>query len=89
VFRSQIRSRPRGIGLSCSEFVIRRAVHQSTARITQANPGAVSFAVAASLRHVDTDYDELLMSGVVRETGRRQVRERVEDVLSGWRATTR
>jgi hypothetical protein len=29
------------------------------------------------------------MSGVVRETGRRQVRERVEDVLSGWRATTR
>ena len=29
------------------------------------------------------------MSGVDRETARRQVRERVEDVLSGWRASTR
>jgi len=52
------------------------------------DPDAVSLAVAASVRHVDTDYDELLMSGVDRETGRQQVRERVEDVLSGWCATT-
>ena len=41
------------------------------------------------MRHVDTGYDRLLMSGVDRDTARRQVRERVEDVLSGWRATTR
>jgi hypothetical protein len=53
------------------------------------DPDAVSLAVAASVRHVDTGYDQLLMSGVDRETARRQVRERVEDVLSGWRATTR
>jgi Uncharacterized conserved protein (DUF2293) len=53
------------------------------------DPDAVRLAVAASVRHVETDYDELLMSGVDRESARHQVHERVEDVLSGWRATTR
>jgi hypothetical protein len=53
------------------------------------DPDAVSLAVAASVRHVDTGYDGLLMSGVDRDTARQQVRGRVEDVLSGWRATTR
>jgi hypothetical protein len=48
------------------------------------DPDAVRLAVAASVRHVDTDYDELLMSGVDRETARCQVRERVEDVLRAW-----
>jgi hypothetical protein len=50
---------------------------------------SIPLAVAASVRHVDTGYDQLLISRVDRETARRQVRERVEDVLSGWRATTR
>jgi len=49
------------------------------------DPDAVRLAVAASVRHVATDYDELLMSGVDRETARRRVRERVEDVLRAWR----
>lgn len=49
------------------------------------HPDTVRLAVVASVRHVDTDYDELLMSAVGRETARRQVRERVEEVLSGWR----
>jgi hypothetical protein len=48
-------------------------------------PDAVRLAVAASVRHVDTDYDELLMSGVDRETARHKVSQRVEDVLRGWR----
>lgn len=52
------------------------------------DPDTVSLAVAASVRHVDTDYDALLMSGVDRETTRRRVRERVEDVLRGWRRST-
>jgi hypothetical protein len=52
------------------------------------DPDAVSLAVAASVRHVDTDYDRLLMSGVDRETARLRVRERVDDVLDDWRATT-
>ena len=49
------------------------------------DPDAVRLAVAASVRHLDTEYDELLMSGVDRETARRRVRDRVEQVLSGWR----
>jgi hypothetical protein len=53
------------------------------------DPNAVLLAVAASVRHVDTGYDALLMSGVDRESARRRVREHVEAVLSGWRATTR
>lgn len=39
----------------------------------------------ASVRHIDTNYDKLLMSAVERETARRQVHQRVEDVLSNWR----
>jgi hypothetical protein len=50
---------------------------------------SASLAVSASVRHVDTGYDALLMSGVERESARQQVREHVEAVLSGWRATTR
>jgi hypothetical protein len=49
------------------------------------DPDAVRLAVAASVRHADTDYDELLMSGVGRESARDRVRERVDEVLTGWR----
>jgi hypothetical protein len=46
---------------------------------------AVRLAVVASVRHVDTDYDELLMFGVDRESARAQVQERVEDIVNAWR----
>jgi hypothetical protein len=46
---------------------------------------AVELAVAASVRHHDTDYDALLMAGVPREQARRRVREGVEAVLERWR----
>jgi hypothetical protein len=49
------------------------------------DPDAVRLAVVASVRHVDTDYDEMLMSGVDRETARRKVDKRVDDVLHAWR----
>jgi hypothetical protein len=51
-------------------------------------PTPVYLAVVASVRHVDTDYTELLMSGVDRATARRQVRQRVEHVLGAWREGT-
>jgi hypothetical protein len=78
-----------------AEEIARHAATRGSGRIGRSaagqalDPDAVSLAVAASVRHVDTDYDRLLMSGVDREAARRQVRERVEDVLNGWRATTR
>ncbi|MBV8182688.1 MAG: DUF2293 domain-containing protein [Mycobacterium sp.] len=75
---------------SRADATARRAAMRGSGRIGRSaagralDPDAVRLAVAASVRHVDTDYDELLMSGVDRETARRQVCERVEDVLRAW-----
>jgi hypothetical protein len=48
--------------------------------------GAVISAVVASVRHLDTPYDQLLMSGVPRHEARRRIASGVEAVLGGWRA---
>jgi hypothetical protein len=45
--------------------------------------GAVVSAVAPSVRHVDTPYDQLLMSGVPRHEARRRIAVAVEGVLRG------
>ena len=50
------------------------------------DPEAVDLAVAASVRHEDTAYDELLMSGISREEARERVRGQVQRVLESWRA---
>lgn len=47
--------------------------------------GAVVSAVAASVRHLETPYDELLMSGVPRNEARRRIAARVEARLREWR----
>lgn len=46
--------------------------------------GAVTSAVAASVRHLDTPYDRLLMSGVPRDEARRRIAAAVTTVLRGW-----
>lgn len=46
---------------------------------------ALVSAVVASVRHEDTDYDELLMAGVPREEARARVRATVDEVLDRWR----
>ncbi|MFI9002442.1 DUF2293 domain-containing protein [Streptomyces sp. NPDC053541] len=50
------------------------------------DPGAVTAAVRAAVRHVDTDYDALLMSGVPRHQARARIAPTVETVLRSWRA---
>jgi hypothetical protein len=47
----------------------------------------ITLAVVASVRHVDTPYDELLMSGVGRADARDRVRVDVDRVLERWRAS--
>jgi hypothetical protein len=47
---------------------------------------AVASAVRASVRHTETPYDQLLMSGVPRYEARRRIAAAVEATLSGWRA---
>jgi hypothetical protein len=45
---------------------------------------AVRLAVVASVRHQDTPYDELLMSGVDRADARDRVQDKVDAVLEMW-----
>jgi hypothetical protein len=47
-------------------------------------PRAITLAVVASVRHLDTDYDDLLMSGVPRETARDKIRSAIDKVLTAW-----
>ena len=80
-----------GCPASRAEAIARHAAARGTGRIGRGaagqalDPDAVRLAIAASVRHIDTRYDEMLMSGVDRETARDQVRDRVEEVLSTWR----
>ncbi len=51
---------------------------------------AITLAVVASVRHEDTAYDRLLMSGIPRAEARQRVWPEMETVLQGWRgASTR
>jgi len=45
---------------------------------------AITLAVAASVRHEDTEYDALLMSGVSREAAREEIRAAVDRILATW-----
>lgn len=49
------------------------------------DPHVVELAVAASVRHHDTRYDELLMAGEPRDDARAQVRPDVIRILDRWR----
>ena len=48
-------------------------------------PTALQLAVAASVRHLDTDYDSLLMAGIDRTSARAHVHDQVDRVLENWR----
>ena len=46
--------------------------------------GAVRLAVIAHVRHLETPYDELLVTGWDRHEARRQVEDQVRSVLASW-----
>jgi hypothetical protein len=48
---------------------------------------AVRLAVIASVRHLDTDYDELLMTGVARADARERIRPVIDEVLACWKSS--
>ncbi|MGC1284891.1 MAG: DUF2293 domain-containing protein [Streptosporangiaceae bacterium] len=48
---------------------------------------AIRFAVVASIRHEDTGYDKLLMSGTPRDVARDHVRAGIDKVLDSWQAS--
>jgi len=49
---------------------------------------AITLAVVASVRHEDTEYDPLLMSGVSREDARERIRTAVDRILTAWAQPT-
>jgi len=49
------------------------------------DPEALTLAVSAAVRHTDTPYDELLMSGLDRAEARARVGPEVERILGSWR----
>jgi hypothetical protein len=46
---------------------------------------AVTLAVVASVRHLDTGYDTMLMNGVPRAEARDRIRDKIDRVLDAWR----
>ena len=52
-----------------------------TAAARALDPDALELAVPASVRHQDTGYDQLLISGVDRATARDRLRDQVHAIL--------
>lgn len=75
-----------------AERIARHAGTRGSGRIgrtragRELDPDAVRLAVIASVRHEDTAYDELLMSGVPRTMARDQIRDDVDRILARWQA---
>ncbi|MFD7613767.1 DUF2293 domain-containing protein [Streptomyces sp. NPDC059828] len=51
--------------------------------------GAITAAVRASVRHLDTPYDTLLIRGVPRHEARKRVAPAIEALLARWRGPVR
>ena len=89
-FGDTIRSRFPGCSHERAERIARHAGARSSGRIGRTSAGrlltpeAVRLAVIASVRHEDTAYEDLLMSGVPRMKARELVREDVDRVLRAW-----
>ncbi|BAK33671.1 hypothetical protein MLP_06570 [Microlunatus phosphovorus NM-1] len=72
--------------------IARHTVTRSSGRVGRSaagrslDPEAVRLAVVASVRHVDTPYENLLMGGFSRQEARDEVRDLVDEVLTGWQA---
>jgi len=73
-----------------AQAIAAHAAQRSSGRVGRSAAGrnldekAITLAVVASVRHEDTSYDELLMSGVARAEARAQIKTPVDRVLAAW-----
>jgi hypothetical protein len=73
-----------------AEAIARHTALRGSGRVGRSAAGrsvdekAVTLAVVASVRHEDTEYDSLLMSGVPREEARDRIRAGIDRVLDAW-----
>ena len=74
-----------------AQAIARHAAARGSGRVGRSaagralDPDALELAVVASVRHEDTRYDELLMSGLERSDARASVSDEVQRVLESWR----
>lgn len=74
-----------------AEEIARHSFTRGSGRVGRTAAGrdlaseALTLAVAAAVRHTDTPYDELLMSGLDRAEARERVWPQVEGILEDWR----
>ena len=92
-FAERIRALFPGCPRPRATAIARHAAARGSGRVGRSAAGraladdAVTLAVVASVRHEDTHYDQLLMTGVLRDVARAQVRDVVEAVLDRWQAS--
>jgi hypothetical protein len=73
-----------------AEAIARHAGVRGSGRVGRSAAGralderAINGAVVASVRHEDTGYDALLMSGVPRDAARDRIRPAIDRVLAAW-----
>jgi hypothetical protein len=73
-----------------AEAIARHTSPRGSGRVGRSAAGrsldeeAITLAVVASVRHEDTEYDSLLMSGVSREDARDRIRPAVDRILAAW-----
>jgi hypothetical protein len=90
-FATEVRRLFPGCPPERAEAIARHAGARPSGRIGRSAAGraldaeAITLAVVASVRHLDTPYDALLMSGVARADARAQVIDQVGAVLDSWR----
>ena len=79
-----------GCPVSRAEAIARHTSLRGSGRVGRSAAGrsldeeALTLAVVASVRHEDTDYDSLLMSGVSRAEARDLIRPAVDRRLASW-----
>ena len=89
-FAAEIRRLYPGCPADRAEAIAAHAAVRSSGRVGRSaavrelDPGAIRLAVVASIRHEDTDYDSLLMSGVDRQDARDHIRPDIDRVLATW-----
>lgn len=89
-FAVEIRRLYPGCPAGRADAIARHAALRGSGRVGRSaaaralNPQAITLAVVASIRHEDTSYDDLLMSGIPREDARDRVRAAIDRALAAW-----
>jgi len=90
-FAGQVRTLYPGMPAGIETAIAEHACQKYSDRIGRSaaakdlDPEAIRLAVAAHIRHVETDYDTLLMNGTERSAARDLIKDKVNQILENWR----